>query len=92
MSENYIMLDGRKIEISYETAKNLREQFKPEKKFGDIVAYKVYDDRRILLYDKGGELKAYNKHGNIVGNGKSDFYIPTGENIFKDDYPLDLDS
>jgi len=92
MSENYIMLDGRKIEISYETAKNLREQFKPEKKFGDIVTYKASGIRRILLYDEDGKLKIYSKDGNIVSNGKSDFYIPTGENIFKDDYPLDLDS
>jgi hypothetical protein len=45
--KNYICLDGNKIEISDETAKNLKEQFKEPEfdlKRGDTIYFPAYDD------------------------------------------------
>jgi len=50
---NYLMIDGKKIEISYETAKNLKEQFNP------VIPAQVAESphpphgRRLVLSTKG---------------------------------------
>ena len=65
--DNYIMLDGKKIELSEETAKNFRKQFEPVHvpRHGDVVWYKnsPHPEHRRLLLRQDGNLAAYYENG-----------------------------
>ncbi len=65
---NYIMIDGKKIEINEETAKNLREQFtKKTPRNGDIVLCEGLI--RIIIVTSDEEIIAYNMNGSVMANG-----------------------
>jgi len=68
------------------------EDKKRELRFGDIVDSVC--GRRVMLRDEKGLLCAYNKWGEKVGGGtvtfKEGFYKYTGQNIFQDDFILNL--
>jgi len=64
--------------------KELEKQIKEneELKFGDIVD--CTHGKRIVLYcPKRKKLRAFDMHGNSVGDANSTFYMQTGKNIFK---------
>lgn len=89
---NYFMLDGKRIPMSNETAKSLREEQPVKWKFGDTAdSYSDYTGtrKRILLYDKNGNLNWFSLMGNqvyfhsdAIGYAKTNYYIKTG-NVFQ---------
>lgn len=85
MSDNYVMIDGKKIDLSNETVRNLKKELgiQEEIKFGDIVT--CHFGLRAVLYDSTGTLIAVNKYGNKTGsvNGNSCVYTRIGKNIFE---------
>jgi len=79
--------DGTVVKISSETEEELRRQFGPKKiVFGDIVFLKNDKDKRVILYDSVGTLRAYSIRDKKPRSQSSGLwlYIPTGKNIFKD--------
>ena len=78
--------DGTVVKISSETEEELRRQFGPKEiVFGDIVFLKDFKDKRVILYDSAGTLRAYNIRDKKprLQSSNLGLYIPTGKNIFK---------
>lgn len=95
MSENYVMIDRVKINLSDETVSNLKKELgiKVELELGDIVTC-IYGTQ-IMLRNKNGELSAFDKRGKNVGNAHAvthGFYKCIGKNIFKDNLVMNEDA
>lgn len=87
--KNYVVIDGKTINLSDETVRNLKSELgiKTEFEFGDIVSCTY--GKRLILKDSSGKLIPVNSRGREVGSIQSGFYKSTEKNIFKDNV-LDL--
>lgn len=95
MSSNYVMIDGKRINLSNETVSNLKRELGIKViEFGDIVTCIIMGviKSRVALYNENGELVAVNQSGKIAGDfGDLAFYTHNGFNIFKSNL-LNLDA